>query len=236
MTKRRINVKKLNVRSNIRPKFPPNINVPQCIEESVKKYQEGDTRRTSNAFLLYRSQFIAEFSRVNNCNLAATKISPLAKQSWCNEPIAVQNYYKEIAIKIKEGVRKQIPFSFVNNQKNLKSSNIIDDGSVGVAQAESNFCHTVEPVPVVDSTGNSPNLIQSNTEITGITENTHNLHQFDSFNENAHNLVQFDTQTSNNFEFLPYWYDIIYDSQIHPAINEDSFLLEVFLKYPMFAL
>ncbi|CAG8638233.1 9736_t:CDS:1 [Racocetra fulgida] len=221
MTRKRVNTKSSNIYSNVCPKFPPNINVPQCIEESVKKYQEGETRRTPNAFLLYRSQYIAEFSRVNNCNLAATKISPLARQSWYNEPTAVQNHYKDLAIKIKEGVRKRIPFSFVNKQKNL--SPILDDVTVGVTQTKINPYHTVDPAPIVDSNRNAEhahNLPQLSAEIV---ENAHNLSQFDTeITQNTQNLSIMDSnndinaiQETNFVDFLPY----VNELQFYPSNN-----------------
>ncbi|CAG8564164.1 19423_t:CDS:1 [Gigaspora margarita] len=195
MTRQR-NSRTLNVPdSSIRPRFPPNIDVQQLINESIKKHEESQTRRTPNAFLLYRSQYIAEFGRVNNRNLAATRISTLAKNAWNDEPINVKIFYKQIASEIKKGVKKKIPYSFVNEKKNLKSPNTNDGLNVpfGVTDIET---YTADPTPNIENTSN---LFQIGTENT----NTLNLLQIDDVvNQNCLNLFQMNNEIIDSTPIL----------------------------------
>ncbi|CAG8687506.1 hypothetical protein C2G38_2121089 [Gigaspora rosea] len=224
---RQKNLRTLNVPdSSIRPRFPPNIDVQQLINESIKKHEESQTRRTPNAFLLYRSQYIAEFGRVNNRNLAATRISTLAKNAWNNEPINVKNFYKQIASEIKKGVKKKIPYSFVNEKKNLKSPNTNDGLNVpfGVADIETMETYTADSTPNLENTSN---LFQIGTENT----NTLNLLQVDTvLNPNSCNLfpnyneiidstpiLDCNTIQENNCDFFPIDYTSML--QFYPPIN-----------------
>ncbi|CAG8530292.1 9292_t:CDS:1 [Dentiscutata erythropus] len=206
--------------SKIRPQFPPDLDVQQLIDESVKKHEEGSIRRTPNAFLLYRSQYIAEFNRVKGRNLAATRISQLAKNSWGDEPINVKNFYKQRANDIKKGVKERIPYSFVNENKNIGSPKTNDDGlnmSYGVANTE----HT-------------PDLNQ-HEEIT-ITSNSFQIN-----NEIISTQILDSTTQETNYDFIPNINDTDYTSILHfyPTNNYmpvffDSYPCPDIYEFPLF--